>query len=145
MNPCVIDFPKASYVASERPHVSARLKAHSVLDSSPDSSLDSQRAVAMSQASKDNLLSPDNMALWTLPPFVVAKAWAFETVLKHMEKHLGKSTWMLISEEKTKFIAKHLQLKGGGQPGSTAVINAIAKCKQPGWNPGKVHGQRRGR
>ena len=45
---------------------------------------------------------------------------------------LGKSAWMLIGEEKTKFIAKYLQLKGGGHPGSTAVINAIAKCKQPG-------------
>ena len=70
----------------------------------------------MSQSSNDNLLSPDGTAQGTLPPFEVAKAWAFETVLKHMEKHLGRSAWMLIGEDKTKFIAKHLTLKGGGHP-----------------------------
>ena len=68
----------------------------------------------MSMSSKDNLLSPDGTAQGTLPPFEVAKAWAFETVLKHMEKHLGRSAWMLLGEEKTKFIAKHLQLNGAG-------------------------------
>ena len=109
------------------------------------SSAASQRPVAMSQSSTDNPLSPDSTAQGTLPPFEVAKAWAFEKVLKHMEKHLGKSTWMLIGEEKTRFIAKHLQLKGGGHPGHTAVSNAIAKCKQPGWYPGKVDGKRTGR
>ena len=109
------------------------------------SSAASQRPVAMSQSSKANPFSPDSTAEGTLPPFEVAKAWAFEQVLKHMEQHFGKSSWMLIGEDKTTFMAKHLQLKGGGHPGRTAIFNAIAKCKQPGWYPGKVDGKRAGR
>ena len=48
---------------------------------------------------------------------------------------------MLIGEDKTTFMAKHLQLKGGGHPGRTAIFNALAKCKQPAWYPGKVDGK----
>ena len=90
-------------------------------------------------------LSPANTKKGVLPPFEVAKAYAFETVLRQMEKHTRKSSWMLLGEDKTSFIAKHLTLQGGGRPGSTAVSNAIAKCKTPGWYPGMVSGARRGR
>ena len=107
MNPCVFAFCFTQHLHDQ---TAFRLKQNTCL------SANCQRAVTMSQSSNDNLLSPDGTAQGTLPPFEVAKAWAFETVLKHMEKHLGRSAWMLIGEDKPKFIAKHLTLKGGGHP-----------------------------
>ena len=47
----------------------------------------------------------------TLPPFEVAKAYAFEQVLSHIEKHLGMPARQLLGEDKAVFIAKHLELE----------------------------------
>ena len=90
-------------------------------------------------------LSPDNTPKGTLPPFEVAKAYAFEKVLSHMAKCMGKSLWQLIGEDKGDFIAKHLVLKGGGRPSRSSVFKVIKKCGENGWHPGKVTGQRTGR
>ena len=49
-----------------------------------------------------------------LPPFEGAKAYAFDAVLAHMEKFMGKSASVLLGEEKGSFIAKRLKKKGGG-------------------------------
>ena len=35
-----------------------------------------------------------------MPPFEVARAYAFERVLVQMEKHVGKSVWELIGEDR---------------------------------------------
>ena len=109
----------------------------------------SRLAVAMapklSKSPNANSWSPEDTKEGTLPPFEVAKAFAFDVVLRQMESHLGKSCWQLLGEGRTAFTAKHLSLKGGGKPGTTAVENAVAKCKTPGWYPGKVHGDQRGR
>ena len=80
-----------------------------------------------------------------MPPFEVAKAHAFDVVISQMEKHLGKSSRQLLGEDKGFFIAKQLELKGGGVPGRTAVFAAIRKCKQKSWYPGLVSSHRRGR
>ena len=80
-------------------------------------------------------MSPDNTPKGTLPPFEVAKAFAFETVLSQMAKHMGKSMWQLIGEDKGDFIAKHLELKGGGRPSRSSVFKAIKKCGSK-RNPG---------
>ena len=81
----------------------------------------------------------------TLPPFQVAKAFAFHVVLAQMEKHTGQTSRQLLGEDKKAFVARHLELKGGGRPGHTAVRTAVRKCKEPGWYPGKVFGKRTGR
>ena len=80
-----------------------------------------------------------------LPPFEVAKAYAFEHVLSHVQKHLGKSARLLLGEDKATFIARHLELQGGGKPNRRTVFKAIKKCSQPGWYPGQVFGKRTGR
>ena len=90
-------------------------------------------------------LSADNTPKGMLPPFEVAKAFAFEQVLSQMAKHMGKSEWQLIGEDKGVFIAKNLQLKGGGRPSRSAVFKAIKKCREEGWHPGKVTGERTGK
>ena len=78
----------------------------------------------------------------TLPPFEVAKAFAFHVALAHIEKHTGMSSRQLLGESRKAFIARQLQLEGGGTPGFTAVQNAVKKCSEQGWYPGKMFGQR---
>ena len=92
-----------------------------------------------------NPLSAAHTKEGTLPPFEVAKAYAFEQVLSHVEKRLGQSSRQLLGEDKATFIAKHLVLQGGGTPGRETVFKAIRKCSQPGWYPGQVFGKRTGR
>ena len=99
----------------------------------------------MVRAPKQNLLAPDNTQDGRLPPFEVAKAYAFDVVLSQMEKHMGKSAAVLLGQDKGAFIAEHLSLKGGGHPSRAAVFQNIKHCKEPGWYPGKVHGERTGR
>ena len=88
--------------------------------------------------------SPDSTPSGTLPPFEVAKAFAFDAVLSQIESHTGKTCRQLLGQDKRDFIARHLTLKDGGSPGRTAVLVAIRKCKE-GWYPGKEDGKRTGR
>ena len=90
-------------------------------------------------------LSADNTPKGRLPPFEVAKAYAFEVVLTQMEKHMGKSACVLLGEDKGDFIAKHLTLKGGGHPSRQSVFQNLQKCREKGWYPGKVFGERTGK
>ena len=92
-----------------------------------------------------DLLSPSDTPTGTLPPFEVAKAFAFHVVLAQMEKHTGRSSRQLLGEDKKAFVARQLQLKGGGRPGPSAVRKAVKKCSEQGWYPGKVFGKRTGR
>ena len=80
-----------------------------------------------------HLLSPKDTPVGTLPPFEVAKAFAFHTALAQIEKHTGMSSRQLLGEDKKAFIARHLHLEGGGRPGFTAVTYAIKKCREQGW------------
>ena len=93
-----------------------------------------------------NLLSPDDTTqTGRLPPFEVAKAYAFDIVIGAMEKHMGQSASVLLGCDKGGFIASNLTLKGGGQPTAQCVFQTIKRCKQPGWYPGHIHGERTGR
>ena len=94
-------------------------------------------ASSMASTAKGSPWSDETTKPGALPPFEVAKAYAFDMVLRAMEQRLGQSCWMLLGVEKRSFIAKHLRLKGGGHPGCTAVENAIAKCKSGEWHPGR--------
>ena len=73
-----------------------------------------------------------------LPPFEVAKAFAFEAVLDQMEKHMKKSCWELLGTSKKEFTAQKLQVVGGGNPTARAVQKHWTKGKHDGkWFPGK--------
>ena len=101
--------------------------------------------VGLRSATATSSCSADNAPKGMLPPFEVAKAFAFEQVLSQMAKHMGKSEWQLIGEDKGVLIAKCLEVKGGGRPSRSAVFKAIKKCREEGWHPGKVTGERTGR
>ena len=61
----------------------------------------------MSGSSTQPTFSADNVQKGRLPPFEVAKAYAFDVVLSQMEEHMGKSACVLLGEEKGAFIAKN--------------------------------------
>ena len=89
--------------------------------------------------------SPDDTPEGTLPPFEVAKAYAFAQALSQIKKHTGKSVRQLLGEDQASFISKHLKLKGGGRPNRRTVFKASSRCSEEGWYPGKVAGERTGR
>ena len=89
-------------------------------------------------------LSPDETRVGRLPPFEVAKAYAFDVVVGAMEKHMGQSARALLGRDKGEFIAIKLQLQGGGQP-ARQFFQTIKKCKEPAWYPGRTTGERTGR
>ena len=51
-------------------------------------------------ASTENIFSPDNTPKGTLPPFEIAKAYAFEKVLSQIETHTAKLARVLLGEDK---------------------------------------------
>ena len=67
-------------------------------------------------------LSPDETRVGRLPPFEVAKAYAFDVVVGAMEKHMGQSARALLGRDKGEFIASKLELQGGGQPTRQCVF-----------------------
>ena len=81
-------------------------------------------------------LSPHAIPAGTLPPFEVAKAYAFHVVLAHIEKHTGMPTSDLLGEDKADFIPLARSLaevgKGGwGQRGRLALDMECSICAWP--------------
>ena len=68
------------------------------------------------QQQRSPSLSPGGTPKGTLPPFEVAKAYAFDVVIGAMEKKMGKSACVLLGGDKGEFIASQLRLHGGGRP-----------------------------
>ena len=91
------------------------------------------------------VFSPDTTTAGFLPPFEVAKAYAFFVALTQIEATLGKPSRVLLGKRKSAWIARHLQVKGGGAPSERAVRDAVKRSLQPGWYPGKDHAKPTGR
>ena len=85
--------------------------------------------------------APDDTAEGCLPPWEMAKAFAFYTVLQKAAELLTSTPSDLVGERVDDYIAKQLTLKGGGQPSSRSVRKAIARCQEPSWYPGKPSDQ----
>ena len=91
-------------------------------------------------------LDPGNTPRGGIPPFEVAKALAFDAVIKGMEKHMKKSCWELLGTSKKDFTAQHLQVVGGGHPSARCVQKHWTKAKEdPHWFPGKGESSNAGR
>ena len=95
-------------------------------------------AIALTQACRaapshftpDRALCPEHTRDGYLPPWEVAKAAAFDSVISDMERHLGKSCWGLLGREKVPYIAGRLALQGGGQPQDRAVRKILTDCRK---------------
>ena len=90
-------------------------------------------------------LHPEDTPEGCLPPFEVAKAYAFHVALEAIEEHLGKPAYALLGKRANSWIAEQLHVKGGGSPAERTVQQVVAKCKEPGWYLGQTKGPRTGR
>ncbi len=69
---------------------------------------------------------PESTLQGELPPWEVAKAFAFHTVLKKASEVLDTAAAELVGQRVDDFIAEQLTLKGGGHPHPRAVRKVIA-------------------
>ena len=81
----------------------------------------------------------------TLPPWEVAKTFAFAKVLEKIESVLGEEAHIFLGMAKAEYIASQVHLKGGGSPTPRTIQKTIALCRDPEWYPGKRQGVSTGR
>jgi len=79
-----------------------------------------------------------------LPPWEVAKAFAFHTVVKTLSEQLGEPASKLLGKPLAEYIAEHVTLQGGGHPEPRAVQKVVARCSQAEWYPGQRTEARKG-
>jgi hypothetical protein len=102
-------------------------------------------AYSMVQAVPAADLSPDETQQGRLPPWELAKIAAYDVVIAKMAEVSGESPSTLLGKPVAEFVAEHVHLSGGGKPSVRTVKAAMAKCKEPGWYPGKPPEDRGGR
>ena len=78
------------------------------------------------------------------PPWEIAKAFAFYTVLNTAAEQLDTPAADLVGQRVDEYIAKQLTLRGGGRPHPRSVRKVIVRCKEPDWYPGKRTEARKG-
>lgn len=80
-----------------------------------------------------------------LPPWEIAKAVAYRTVLNHIGKHTGMEPAELLGQRVDEFIANNVVLVGGGHPTQRAVRELLKKVSSSDWFPGKPKEHKGGR
>ena len=74
-------------------------------------------------------LRPEDTPEGCLPPFEVAKAYAFHVALEAIEEHLGKPAYALLGKRANTWIAEQLHVKGGGSLAERTVSSPSAKSQ----------------
>ena len=82
-------------------------------------------------------LRPEHTQTGRLPPWEVAKAFAFHTVIDSICDHLGQAAPELLGKRCDAYIAEQLTLVGGGHPTERAVRATVARCKSSSYHPGQ--------
>lgn len=85
----------------------------------------------------DTDYAPDSARRGTLPPWELAKAVAYQEVLRDIEAETGISAAELVGKRVDEYIASKVTLQGGGSPTSRALRKALARVRDPEWYPGK--------
>ena len=89
--------------------------------------------------------NPENTPAGELPPWEVAKAYAFSVVIEKMREVTGMSVGSLLGTTKAKFIAGQVRNANGQHPGERAVQHVASRCQKPDWFLGKPREQGAGR
>lgn len=79
-----------------------------------------------------------------LPPWEIAKAFAFHVVIKTVAEQLATPAHELLGQRADDYISNHVVLKGGGHPCARAIRKIIARCSNPEWFPGQRTMARKG-
>ncbi len=82
-------------------------------------------------------LSTERTQEGRLPPWEVAKACAYSTVIAHMAVVLGREPHELVGKRVDDFIAEQLTLVAGGHPSGRAVRMLLVTHKDGEYYPGK--------
>ena len=72
-----------------------------------------------------------------LPPWEVAKAFAFHTVIAAVCGHLGQTPPELLGKSNDAYIAEQLTLVSGGHPSERTVRATVVRCRSPSYYPGQ--------
>ena len=81
--------------------------------------------------------APDATVDGELPPWEIAKVFAFRTVLATAAEQLGIPASELVGGRVDEYIAKQVIVKGGGHPQARQIRRVVARCQDPQWYPGK--------
>ena len=85
----------------------------------------------------DAFFAPDSTRPGELPPWEVAKAVAYKTVLADISQHLGTPASELVGGPVPEYIASKLTAQGGGTITARALQKVLARCSDADWYPGK--------
>lgn len=88
---------------------------------------------------------PGNTPGGELPPWEVAKAYAFSVVIDTMREITGKSVRSLLNATKAEFIAGQVKTADGEHPCERAVQHVVSRCQNPEWFPGAPRAKGAGR
>jgi len=88
---------------------------------------------------------PQGTPIRFLPPWELAKAYAFSVAVAKISEHTGMKASELLGCRVDKFVAEQVYLANGKHPEERAVRKAIQRCTDPAWYPGKQAGARSGR
>ena len=72
-----------------------------------------------------------------LPPWEIARAFAFHVVIERLVEVTGMSAGEILGGKEGEFIANQVLNAGGEHPSERAVRAAFARCKDPQWFSGK--------
>ena len=82
-------------------------------------------------------VSPASTKDGYLPPWEVAKVFAFKTVLSDVSDLFLLQPHEIVGKRVDEYIAEKVTLKGGGHPTARAVRKLLRKSHDHGWFPGK--------
>ena len=89
--------------------------------------------------------NPEETQEGRLTPWELAKVWALHQVVQQMAEQWGMQPAEVVGTRVDAFIAAQVVVKGGGHPTERTVRQAIAKCSEPTWFPGKQDRSKAGR
>ena len=72
-----------------------------------------------------------------LPPWEIAKIYAFHIVIHKMAESLDTPAADLLDQRVDEYIGSQVEFKGGGHPGPRTVRKVLKRCQDPAWYPGK--------
>ena len=88
---------------------------------------------------------PGNTPSHNLPPWELAKTYAFHVAIEKLVEVTGMSAVDVLGNKTNDFIAEQVLNASGEHPTERAVRAAVARCKQPEWFPGKPRDSGAGR
>ena len=89
--------------------------------------------------------SPKDTRQYELPPWEVAKAYAFKKVIQQMEEVMGMKAQDFLGKGATEYIATQVFTKEHKAPQVRTLQKIFLKCAEKDWYPGRPVDRKAGR